>query len=359
MRHSKTALYGFLLSLAATSFVAAQPPVKVPLGGGAGGVEDLRLVPFTNLTAKLDKVKAADAEGVRVTFEKTGDERRLLALEAPVQQAPEGAKALSVTCRLRLTQGESPRLALVIYEKDGGAWFKVSTRPLRTGDLGEVRMPLVSFSRAAFSQDADTELQWGQAERVWLGLAIDGPAKGTWELTKAFFTSEPYRPAQALRITGDGPGTWTVGKDPDAKGVVSTPNEGPDGKACMRFDLTFPGGRHMYALPATPLPAAELEGYRALKFTYKATLPAGLKGLLVTLRERGGGQYIIDPPPPPTDDWKTLEVPFADFVLGGWAKDENQRLDLDQLDAILIGTHGIATQGGDGTILATDVEFVP
>jgi hypothetical protein len=357
MRHLKTALYGFVL--AAASFVAAQPPVRVPLGEGASGLGGLRLVPLTNLTAKLDQAKVAGAEGIRVSFEKAGEERRLLALEAAVRQAPEGAKALAVTCRLQLAQGESPRLALVVYEKDGGAWFKVSTRPLPQGEVSEVRMPLVSFSKAAFSQDADTELQWTQADKVWLGLAVDGPARGTWELTKAFFTSEPYRPTQALRITGEGPGTWTVGKDPDAKGVVTTPSEGPDGKPCMRFDLTFPGGRHMYALPATPMPAAELEGYRALKFTYKAALPVGLKGLLATLRERGGGQYTIEPPPPPSNDWKTIEVPFTDFVLGGWSKDENRKLDLDQLDAILIGTHGVATQGGDGTIWAADVEFVP
>ena len=67
----------------------------------------------------------------------------------------------------------------------------------------------------------------------------------------------------------------------------------------------------MYMVPGVPVGDVEVEGYRALKFTYKAELPDGLKGLLVTLLESSGGQYVADPPPPASADWTTIEIPVA------------------------------------------------
>jgi hypothetical protein len=116
----------------------------------------------------------------------------------------------------------------------------------------------------------------------------------------------------------------------------------------------------MYAIPSTPVPEQGLEGYRALRFTYKASLPAGIKGLLVTLGEHGGGQYFADPAPPASADWTTITIPFENFKKAGWAKDTNEKLDLDQVDRLMIGVHGTASgAGGGGCIWVTDIEFVP
>jgi len=331
--------------------------IRVPLGGTAGK-GGFRVAPVGGVRASLKPTKLpGGAAGVRVEFQKSGEERRLVALEAPVSQLPTGIHALTLKTRLRLTKGEAPRLALVVYEKDGGAWFKVGSNPLPTAEVVEVRLPVGRLTRAAFSRDDDDQVGWNQVDRMWLGLVFDGPAAGAWEVGAVRLTDEPYHPTRPLRITGDGPGKWTVGKDPAAKATATTPNEGPDGKPCLRFDFTFPGGRHMYALPTTPVPAAELEGYRALRFRYKATVPQGLKGLLVTLHEQSGGQYYVEPPP--SADWTTLEVPFTKFKRAGWAKDPNGKFDLNQVNAITIGTHGTATKGGSGTIWAADIEFVP
>jgi len=84
---------------------------------------------------------------------------------------------------------------------------------------------------------------------------------------------------------------------------------------------------------------AEWGGYRGLQFTYKATLPAGnptLQGLLVSLHERDGSQYYASPAPPPAADWKTMTIPFTSFKLGEWSKDENGRLDVDQIASVSI-----------------------
>jgi hypothetical protein len=295
-----------------------------------------------------------------VTFTKAGEERRLLALEGQPRCNPTGAQAIALRYRVQLTKGEAPRLAAILFERGGGAWFKVRTNRVTMGDFTEGRLSVASLQPAAFSQDQSGELEWDQVEKVWVGLVFDGEAEGRWEVGQARFTSEPYQPTEPLRITGDGPGQWSVGQDPAVQSTLTTPNEGPDGKPCMKFEFQFPGGRHMYALPSTPMPEAELEGYRALRFTYQATLPEGIQGLLVSLFERNGGQYCADPLPSAQADWTTLTLPFDQFKLGSWSKDANGKLDPEQIGSISIGTHGTASgEGGSGTIRATDIEFVP
>ena len=76
--------------------------------------------------------------------------------------------------------------------------------------------------------------------------------------------------------------------------------------------------------------------------------------------EPGDAQYYADPAPPATDEWKTVTLPFATFKLGDWTKDENSRLDLDQIISVIIGLHGTAeADSASGAIWAADIEFVP
>ena len=69
-------------------------------------------------------------------------------------------------------------------------------------------------------------------------------------------------------------------------------------QACMKVKFTFPGGRHMYMVPTTSVPETDLDGYRALRFKYRAVLQEGLQGLLVSLHEADGSQYVATPAPP-------------------------------------------------------------
>jgi hypothetical protein len=114
----------------------------------------------------------------------------------------------------------------------------------------------------------------------------------------------------------------------------------------------------MYLTPSVPVPAADLEGYTALRFRYRATLPEGVKGLLVTLSERGGGQWYVEPPASP--EWTTIRLPFTQFANADWGKDPDGKLDIEQIAGLIIGTHGTATgEGGSGQIQVCDIEFVP
>jgi hypothetical protein len=308
-------------------------------------------------------------------YNKDPNVRRLVPLEITPGKDLSHAKALALVCALSLDEGSAPTLAVVLFEEDGGVWYKTGAVPLRAvdpncsrptasqslADAAEgVRLPLRSLKQAEFSQDTDGKLDLDKITKVWVGLVLDGSVRGSFAIRRAAFTDKPYRPTQPLRLTGDGPGTWSLAKDPAVEGKVSTPSEGSGGKACMRFEFTFPPRRHMYALPKIQLPEAEYDGYRALRLTYKATLPKGIDGLLVSLLEHDGSQYCARPAPTPSNDWRTVTLPFDTFKLGEWSHDENGQLDLEQLGAIFIGLHGTA-QGdkAPGVIYAADVEVVP
>ena len=78
------------------------------------------------------------------------------------------------------------------------------------------------------------------------------------------------------------------------------------------------------------------------------------------LLESSGTQYCAQPAPPATEEWKTITIPFKQFVRGSWSKDENDHLDLNEVRNVAIGMHGTAkATPAVGTIMVCDVQFVP
>lgn len=341
---------------------AAQAAVNVPLGGGAAGIDGVKPVAVSGIKATVRAVANADAgkPALEVAFTKTGEERRLLSLEARPKGDPTGARTLAMRFSLKLAKGNAPRLALVAFDGDGGAWCKTAGTLAADGQFADVRLPITQLRQAGFSEDKSGELEWNKLTKVWVGLVFDGAAEGTLAVSGLRFTDEIYKPDRPHVVTGDQPGKWSVGKDPAVEATLTTPNEGPGGKACMKFEFRFPGQKHMYALPSVPVPTADLEGYRALRFKCKATLPPGLTKLLVTLAEQGGGQYFCEPAPPANGEWGVVELPIDGFKLASWSKDPNGKLDPASIGSVIIGTHGAAAgEGGPGTLWVADVEFVP
>ena len=322
-----------------------------------------RVAPGMGVQATLDILDAGQGGGqaLRLTFAKTGAERRFVAIEGKPEGDAAAAKALSVWYRLALAQGDRPKLALVVFETDGGAWFRTSAAPLALDTTCEARLPLTGFRRAEFGQDADTDAHLDQAVRFWVGLLFDGPAEGTLELGRVAFMPDAAVATTPLPIVYDDPALWSLGKDPAVEAKLAVTKEGPGGRPAVRTDFAFPGGRHMFMLPALRLQDVEMQGYRGLRFACKAKLPAGIKGLLVSLSERGdGSQYCAEPAPAPSEEWTTTSIPFDAFKFGAWSKDENGRLDLAEVDQIIIGLHGQASdEKAAGMILVSEIELVP
>jgi len=341
---------------AALLFSAACRPT--PADRHALDIHGFKSVPSPQVKADIQTVPRADGDSpaLKLTFTKEGDERRLLAIEAPSPGDLTGCVSFVVRYRLRIANGQAPRLALVLFEKDGGTWLKVAPVLIKCDDFTDCPFSLETLRRARFSPDTGRDLQWNRIEKIRLGLVIDGPARGAFELSKAAFSKEPYRPTKPLDIPFLDEDLWSVGKDRAAKGTVTIDKA----NGCMRFDFSFPGGRHMYDIPSVAVPDVELQGYGALRLTYKARIPSGIPGLLVMLRERDGSQYYADPPPPPSDDWKTITIPFSNFTLGRWTRDENDKLDIAQIGSVSIGLHGTASEReASGYIMTSQIQFIP
>jgi hypothetical protein len=223
--------------------------------------------------------------------------------------------------------------------------------------MNKLRVPLGKpFQPALFSAGEQEAVDWTQVERVWVALLVDGPARGSLELTRAVFTDEPFRPDSPLAIRG----TWESSHDPAVQDRIALENSGPGGGPTISYTFTMPGGRHMYATARVPVQVEELEGYSALRFTYRTELPEGINGLLVMLMEADGTQYVAEPAPADSADWTTATIRFDQFRRGGWSNDENDRLDLNEVRHAAIGLHGTAKpQSASGKIVVAGVEFVP
>jgi len=295
-----------------------------------------------------------------VRFSKKGNERRFLAVGVRAAGQAVGARTLKLTYRVDMTEGSPPPIGALVFEEGGGVYYKVHLAPVATGELVEDVIPISSVRQASFSRDVDGDMDWCALEKLWIGLIMDGPAAGDFELSRVEFSTDSYKPPRPLEITGKTAGNWSVGKDPAVSAKLTLPDERPGGGQCMKVEFRFPGMRHMYLVPSVRMPAAELEGYGALRLTYKAKLPEGIEGLLVSLNEVGGAQYYADPPPPPSAEWKTVDIPFSRFVLGGWSRDANGQLDVGSVERVVVGVHGKASgTGGTGAIWVTDIQFIP
>ncbi len=316
-------------------------------------------------TLMVDKAGKDQAQTVSVVIDKKTDVRRLVSLRTDDTNGLAEARALELRYDIAADRDFSPFLTVIVHEDDGGAWYKISQRPVTAGaetahEPRTIRLPLRAFRRAAFAQDDDEQMRPEQAKVIEVGLLIDGRAQGIWTIHDLTLTSEPFKPSEPFVIMSYEGGPWILSKDPAVKGKVVTARETPYDVTGMRFAFTFPLGRHMYALPRLPLPEAEYEAYSGVKITYRATLPNGIDSLLVSLFEADGSQYHAEPAPPAGKDCQTVTIPYDRFKLGGWSHDENERLDRDQIVAISIGLHGTAKSGdGKGVIEVEDVAFVP
>ncbi len=322
----------------------------------AAAVEGWRWVPVTDVRAELSKTP----DGVAARFTKTGEERRLLALETTPAGPTADAKAVEMHCRLTLTEGRAARPAVLLFDADGGAWYSVGRTLVPGEEVVEFRLPVTRLKEAGFSQDADGRLTTDALTKTWIGLVFDGPAAGAVEFSGVRFTREPYRPTRPLPLDVATRAAWSVSKDRMVKATLATPKEGPDGKPCMKYEWTQPGHRHMFSIPQLAVGGEELIGYRALRFTYTAKLPAGIEHLFVALQERGGAQYYTDSTAPAAGEWKTITIPLSKLKLGGWSEDANGRLDLGEVTSVAIGCHGTSTEPKSaGLIRVAEIEFLP
>ena len=232
--------------------LAADPPPAgdISLAGKARSVTDLTIAATAGVVVSCERTKDASSGAplLRLTFKKTGPERRMVA----VQGTPAGplgtTKALAVSYRLQLDEAATASLTLLAFERDGGVWYRSGPIAPSPDRFVDARLPLPQdFTRAEFATDADGTMHWEQVERVWLGLLLDGPASGFWDLKRAVLTSQPFCPTVPAPVTGK----WSSAADSAVQGTIAQVKDGPGGSSCMKYTFQMPGrASHVCHSPA-------------------------------------------------------------------------------------------------------------
>lgn len=340
----RTMLSALLLCGVTAAFAAVDVPLK-----------DLKLAAASGFQAKA----TASGGKVTITFTKTGEERRLLAVQGTPAGNPSGALAAEISYQVTLTKGEAPRLALIAWDRDGGSWYKVSSVPVKLGEAGTGRISAAGLTQTTFSKDESGGLEWDGVERLWVGFIFDGAAAGTATVTGAHLTDNPVvqtQPVPLIKVDGK----WNDGHDPAVQTTITAPNEGPSGQPCFKYELNVPAGKHMYACPSTGVVAEDLEGYKALRFKIRAEIPEGMR-LLVQFSEQGGPMYYVEREAGQVPaEWTEMTIPLSEFKNASWGpKDDNGQLDLAKLNTLSIGAHGVPVNARLGYLEVCDVELVP
>ncbi len=127
---------------------------------------------------------------------------------------------------------------------------------------------------------------------------------------------------------------------------------GGDRPGTVLIDATIQQGRtDSHCIASARLPAGtDLRGLDAVRVCTYVPEGQGACGaaLLVLLHERGGAVYLAPAGRTLSEPgWQESLVWFEGFSLAGWAKDNNGRLDLDQIGAISVGWGGYSGKSNE------------
>ena len=319
-----------------------------------------RIVPRNGIETRLCAPSEAEEGTLSVVFEKADHVRRMVTMAVSTPSNMAEGRVLTVDGELRLSEGEAPRLCAVLFGRQGQRWIRKGGE-VQPGE-GRRSYPISAarMQSAAFAENPAEAFSWQQVERIWLGLVFDGPAKGVWHVQGVRLTNDPPPALVPVSLTHGGVMGWKLHHNSAAKAEMAASEAGPGGTPGLSVRFTFPGGRHMYCTCSLAVSAEQPELYRAVRLTYRASVPQGITGILFGMAEDSGALYLAATAPAPSAEWRTLTLPYDALKRAGWTRDPNGRLDPETLTMVWVGTHGTAAgEGGAGQIEVASIELVP
>jgi hypothetical protein len=324
------------------------------------GLAKASLQTVQGLDAKLAtrSPDGANSPSWQVSFTKKGPERRFIPLEIALPTVTPSYKALEMTLSSTAESNLTLRPAIMFYDKNGNAWYRYGMPLVNDGQAQALRMNLSQLRRANFNKDGSKDMDWSGLSHLWLGLLADGEGAGQFALSNVGLTSRAYVATTPLLIPLRPIKAWSMAHDKAATQSSQMLKDGDQEVASVSF--RFPLNRHMYVTPSMALPEAEYEAYKGLRLVYKATLPAGINGLLIMFHE-GGGSFYSSIPVPATDGWQSIELPYDKFVMASWSKKTNgSDFEPARITRLTVGCHGTATgDNGEGEYAIQKIELIP
>lgn len=276
---------------------------------------------------------------------------------------PEGVPAGTKSVGLWLKCDVAAPLALMLQERDGARYVAGFTLP--KGQWQEVRLGLGDFALSDMKDDppdANNRLDIDQVVGVglvdlgqWLVQAdnadllrmlhvVAGPRR--LDVDDFELTSAPLPPAfrvsgAELRVEGFSRPqvSWMVLGDARAAAINGAPLAG------RGVRLTYSQAPGNVAAMFRMVPQRLLAGVESIAFTAACTKPTRL---LVQLEERGGGKYNALVEVPGGSAAQKVSVRLADMAPDNESRDNNGRLDPDQVKSIAIIDPTGIVGGGDG-----------
>lgn len=337
------------------------------LGILATAAEDARQLPLT-FAGKGQLVRVAGVETtlsavekapVVLSFNKSGVERRLVAVEMPLDAKTNEFHALEARVSLEAAEGQTCYGIVMLEEEGGGFWVRQSMKlEVAADQYLYLSLRPGAMRQLAYSKDDNGKLDWENVRRIRLGVVVEGAGAGKVSFSQITLSNRQYKPEKPVKIdirTGD---HWHGGAD-SAVRDISYQTVQEDGAKAVKFSFTFPKNRHMYFLPTLALPEMDFASYSGMRLTYKATLPEPLDMLILFGDDRG--QYC-GKSPAGSAEWKQVDLLFKDYRGAGWTPSvKGKALEPDAIRRMTVGCHGVAGQNSDGkgVIFIRSLELIP
>jgi hypothetical protein len=168
--------------------------------------------------------------------------------------------------------------------------------------------------------------------KVWVRGAFPGP-KVAPSVSHARVDLSSVEPTRRESLNLESPAAWKPNISGNGTMEVKAGAEGG-----VSFPIAFTAAGDRWCYPSAPFdPPRDWRKFQALAFEYRFDTDDPGTVVRAQIIEKGGSAYIT-PAYPASREWRRVVALFTDCGYGPWsAKDEDGRLDLDDVGGLLIG----------------------
>lgn len=299
--------------------------------------------------------------GYVLTFAKAGNERRMVAVEIPVEGLTNVYKSLNATVNLKFDKELECRPVVYLRERESGRVWISSGIQLEAGTSQKIgvcllakRMRLLRYMQI---KGESPEFDISKINQVSFGLLVDGVGEGELSIAALSLSESSIRATKPHVLELIPAKNWRGGADKAVKNIKYLDiKDGND--RVVRTEFTFPQNAHMFFLPTMHFPEFNYGMYSGIRLTYRAQLAPRLSNLLV-MAQGTGGAYVFSGVKP-TAEWKTVDLPFDACKGAGWLKQvKGKPLPVDSLMGLTVGCHGNASKTTLSWIEVKRIELYP
>lgn len=333
----------------------AAPILKHTFEENDGGWKGLGPTAVVSITHDADSVKTGKG-ALQFAYAVKKGEMNIMLLPTP-----DGVLARAKTIRFWIKATHNSPITFVLQEKDGGRYNSIFTVPKNKWQLVELSADdfMLDTGKDA-PKDPDGKLGMDKVEGVGIADMAQFFAQGDDALMAAFgitagprslylddfvVTEEKLAGSSTLK-NGEGALDnfarpqicWLATGDVELSKATGKPLEGAG------LQVKYHQAAAKVTAFSRSLPKDALTGAARMSFSVASQKPAKL---IIQVEEKGGGKYNTMVAVPGNSSLTEPSISFADFKAANDSKDDNNRLDLDQVTQLIILDASGLSDGAD------------